>query len=117
MPNISKKSKEAENPFVPLQIENTLGETITCILKGVFKKASHNPNARATHKYSVVEDLSQNPCTMYALDILQSFPSQRKALFAALGSAKICNLKTIMLDTTDLKPHLLYHVMFQIIMA
>jgi hypothetical protein len=90
---------------------------MTCIPKGAFKKASHNPNARATQNYSVVEDLSQTPCAMSALEVLQSFPSQRKALLATLGSAETCNLGTIMLDTTDLKPRLPYHVVFQIVVA
>jgi hypothetical protein len=117
MPSTSEKSKEAKNPSLPLQIEKTLGETMTCIPKGAFKKASHNPNARAAQNYSVVEDLSQTPCAMSSLEVLQSFPSQRKALLAALGSAETCNLGTIMLDTTDLKPRLPYHVAFQIVVA
>jgi hypothetical protein len=70
MSNTSEKGKEVENPSLPLQIENTLGETMTHIPKGVFKKASHNPNARATHNYSVVEDFSQTPCAMSALEVL-----------------------------------------------
>jgi hypothetical protein len=74
-PSTSEKGKEAELPSLPLQIEKTLGETMTCIPKGAFKKASHNPNARATQNYSVVEDLSQTPCVMSALEVLQSFPS------------------------------------------
>jgi hypothetical protein len=65
----------------------------------------------------VVEDLSQTPCAMSSLEVLQSFPSQRKALLDALGSAKTCNLGKIMLDTTDLKPRLPYHVTFQIVVA
>jgi hypothetical protein len=65
----------------------------------------------------VVEDLSQTPCAMSALEVLQSFPSQRKDLLAALGSAKTCNLEMIILDTTDLKPHLPYHVAFHIVVA
>ena len=73
-PSTSKKSKEVEIPSLPLQIEKTLGETMTHIPKGVFNKDSHNPNARAAHNYSVVEDLSQNPCAMSALEVLQSFP-------------------------------------------
>jgi hypothetical protein len=89
-----------------------LGETMTCIPKGAFKKASHNPNARATQHYSVVEDLSQIPCAMSALEVLQSCPSQRKALLTALGYTKTFNLGIIMLDTTDLKPRLPYHVVF-----
>jgi hypothetical protein len=87
----SKKGKEAENPHLPLQIEKTLGETATCIQKGAFKKASYNPNVRATHNYSVVEDLSQTSCAMSALEVLQSFPSQRKALLTNLGSVENCN--------------------------
>jgi hypothetical protein len=44
----SEKGKETEIPSLPLQIEKNLGETMTRIPKGVFKKASHNPNTRAT---------------------------------------------------------------------
>jgi hypothetical protein len=77
MPNTSKKGKEAENPSLPLHIEKTLGETMTCtcIPKGAFKKYSHNPNTRATQNYSVVDDFSQTPCAMSALEVLQIFPS------------------------------------------
>jgi hypothetical protein len=67
MPNTSEKVKEVENPPLPLHIENTLGETMTCIPKGAFKKYSHNPNARATQNYCMVEDLSQTPCAMSSL--------------------------------------------------
>jgi hypothetical protein len=75
MPNTSEKGKEAENPPLPLQIEKTLGETMTCIPKGAFKKDSHNPNARVAQNYSVVEDLSQTPCAMFSLEALQRCPS------------------------------------------
>jgi hypothetical protein len=69
-PSTSEKGKEAELLSLPLQIEKTLGEIMTCILKGAFKKSSHNPNARATQNYSMVEDLSQTPCAMSALEVL-----------------------------------------------
>jgi hypothetical protein len=75
MPNTYEKTKEAENPPLPLQIENTLGEIMTRIPKGAFKKDSHNPNARSAQNYSVVEDLSQIPCAMSTLEVLQSCPS------------------------------------------
>jgi hypothetical protein len=116
-PSTSEKGKEAEIPSLPLQFEKTLGETMTRIAKGAFKRASHNPNARAAHNYSVVEDLSQTPCAMSALEVLQSFPAQRKALLTALVSTETCNPGTIMLDTTDLKPRFPYHVVFQIVVA
>jgi hypothetical protein len=111
-PSASEKGKEAELPSLPLQIEKTLGETMTHIPKGAFKKASHNPNARAAQNYSLVENLSQTPCAMSSLEVLQSFPAQRKAFLTAMGSTETCNLGTIMLDTTDLKPRLPYHVAF-----
>jgi hypothetical protein len=90
-PSTSEKGKEVELPSLPLQIEKTLGETMTLIPKGTFKKDSHNPNARAAQNYSVVEDLSQTPCAMSALEVLQSCPSQRKSLLTALGSTETCN--------------------------
>jgi hypothetical protein len=83
-PSTSEKGKEAEIPSLPLQIEKTLGETMTRIPKGAFKKASHNPNTRADQNYSMVEDFSKTPCVMSALEVLQSCPSQRKALLASL---------------------------------
>ena len=85
---------------------------MTCIPKGAFKKASHNPNSRTAQNYSVVEDLSQTPCAMSTLEVPQSCPSQRKTLLITLGSTETCNPGTIMLDTTDLKPHMPYHVAF-----
>jgi hypothetical protein len=74
-PSTSKKGKEDELPSLPLQIEKTLGETMTHIPKDTFKKYSHNPNARASQNYSVVEDLSQTLCAMFSLEVLQSCPS------------------------------------------
>jgi hypothetical protein len=74
-PSTSEKGKEAETPSLPLHIEKTLGETMTRIPKCAFKKDSHNPNARAAHNYSVVEDLSQTTCAMSTLEVLQSCPS------------------------------------------
>jgi hypothetical protein len=38
-------------------------------------------------------------------------------LLASLGSTETCSPGTIILDTTGLKPHLPYHVAFQIVVA
>jgi hypothetical protein len=70
-PSTSDKGKEVEIPSLPLQIEKTLGDLMTRIPKGAFKKDSHNPNARASQNYYVVEDLSQTPCVMSSLEVLQ----------------------------------------------
>jgi hypothetical protein len=45
-PESVEKGKEATNPLTPLQIEKSVGETMTHIPKGAFKKASHNSNVR-----------------------------------------------------------------------
>jgi hypothetical protein len=111
-PRTFEKGKEAKLPYLPLQIEKMLGKKMTRIPKHAFKKASHNLDVRATHNYYVMEDLSQTPCAMSTLEVLQSCPSQKKALLTASGSTETCNLGTIMLDTTDLKPHMPYHVAF-----
>jgi hypothetical protein len=79
-PSTSKKGKEVDLPSLPLQIEKTLGEMMTHIPKGAFRKYSHNPNTRATQNYSVVEDLSQTPCAMSTLEVLQSCPSHEESL-------------------------------------
>jgi hypothetical protein len=94
-----------------------MDETMTHIPKGAFKKASHNPNARAAQNYSVLDDLSQTPYAMFSFEVLQNFPLQRKALLSALGSVDTCNPGMIMLGTTDLKPRLPYQVTFQIVVA
>jgi hypothetical protein len=60
----SKSSTSLEAPPPPpktnLQIEKP--EPLPHISKGVFKCSTHNPNARATQNYSIVEDLGQTPC-------------------------------------------------------
>jgi hypothetical protein len=70
-----EKGKEVENPPLTLHTENTLGEKTMHIPKGAFKITSYNPNTRASQNYPVVEDLSQTPCAMFSLEVLQSFPS------------------------------------------
>jgi hypothetical protein len=54
---------------------------------------------------------------MSSLEVFQSFPSQIKDLLSALGSTETCNLGAIILDPTNLKPRLPYHVSFQIVVA
>jgi hypothetical protein len=46
-------------PEMPLNIEKP--KPPPRILKGVLKCSTHNPNARASHNYSIVEDLGQTP--------------------------------------------------------
>ena len=78
--------KEPSPPKSPLRIEKPMDKPKAPphIPKGVLKCSGHNPNARAAKNYSVVEDLGHTPCVMSALEVLQSCPSQRKALLLPL---------------------------------
>ena len=69
----SQKDKQPVEALAPLSIEKPI-EPMPKIPKGVFKKTYHNPNARVSPKYSVMEDLAQNPCAMSTLEVLQSCP-------------------------------------------
>ena len=78
--------KEPTPPQSPLRIEKPTNkpEVAPRIPKGVLNHSRHNPNARASQNYSIVEDLGQNPCAMSALEVLQTCPPQRRALLSAL---------------------------------
>ena len=82
------------------------------IPKGILKRSGHNPYARAAQSYSVVEDLGHTPCAMSALEVLQSCPSQRKALLSALGVNDDNSSSVIKFETAGLQPHLAYYVSF-----
>jgi hypothetical protein len=45
----------------------------------------HNPHARETHNYSLVDDLAQSPTAMSLLEVLQTCPTQRKSLLSPWG--------------------------------
>ena len=52
--------------------------------KGETRRTIYNPNDRAIQHYSIIEYLAQERCAMSTLEVLQSCPSQRKALLAAI---------------------------------
>ena len=83
------------------------------IPKGVFKKMFANPNVRFASNYLVVEDLSQTPYAMSALEVLQICHSQWDALLEALGSMESASLMSEF-NLSDVKPCLPYHVSFSI---
>ena len=96
----------------PLHIEKPVDkpEATPHIPKGVLKNLGHNPNARAAQKYSVVEDLGQNPCVMSTLEVLQTCPPQRKALLSALGVSDDSSSSIIKFETMGVQPHFPYYV-------
>ena len=64
----------------------------------------------------MVEDLAQAPCAMSTLEVLQSFPTQRKKLLIALGVLDPDNTNLIHFNVENYKPRLPHKLDFQIIM-
>lgn len=74
----------------------------------------HNPNARASPNYNIVDDLASAPCAMSALEVLQSCPSQRKALLSAIGACDPTDSWLITFDLDQAATHLPHQVAFQV---
>jgi hypothetical protein len=86
-PSSSSVSLPSVNPpSGPLQIEKPTFDSILCSPKSTICKATFNPSSRATQNYNIVEYLSQVPCAMSVLEVLQHFPSQCRTLLATLGT-------------------------------
>jgi hypothetical protein len=82
--------------------------------KGIVRKSSFNPHARAAQNYSIVEDLAQAPSAMSALEVLQSCPTQWKALLKAIGGIDPTDTNLIIFDLEDHIPRLPPQLAFQI---
>jgi hypothetical protein len=99
----------------PLHIERPNPDTVLRPPpKGVVRKSDFNPHARAAQNYSIVEDLAQAPSTMSALEVLQSFPAQRKELLKAIGGIDPTDTNLIIFDLEDHIPRLPPQIVFQI---
>lgn len=48
-------------------------------------RPTHNSHAKDTHNFSVVDNLEKSSIYMYMLEVLQTWPSQKKALLTTLG--------------------------------
>ena len=107
-----EKGNSTVETLTPLTIDKP-AEPMPMILKGVFKKTFHNPNARVASNYYVFDDLTQTPCAMLALEVLQSCPSQRDGLLAAIGSMDSASLLE-KFNLSDVKICLPYHVALSI---
>jgi hypothetical protein len=79
-----------------------------------LRRNVHNPQARAAHNYSLVDDLEQSPTAMSVLEVLQTCPMQRKSLLSTLGAVDPANTRLITFDLDSCKPRLLTLVAIQI---
>ena len=68
-------------------------EIVPCIPKGVLKCSRHNPNARAAQNHSIVEDLGQTPCAMFALEVIRGNLGSKMGLIRKRANNKFCELE------------------------
>jgi hypothetical protein len=101
-------------PYGSLQIEKPTFDSILLPPKRTIHNSRVNPSSRATRNYNIVEDLAQAPCAIFALEVLQHFPSQRRTLLAAIGAIdpELSNNITFNLD--NFKSRLSHQHGFQI---
>jgi hypothetical protein len=115
--DIPPDSTSPPNPSTtgPLHLERpNLDTVIRPPPKGVVKKSTFNPHARAAQNYSIVEDLAQAPSAMSALEVLQSCPAQRRALLKAIGGIDPIDENLIVFDLNEHVPRLPAQLAFQI---
>jgi hypothetical protein len=102
-------------PNGPLHIERSgLDTFLRPPPKGVVLKTSFNPHACASQNYSIVEDLVQAPSEFSALEVLQSCPTQQKALLKDIGGIDPVDTNLIIFDLEYDIPRLPPQLAFQI---
>ena len=72
---------------------------------------------RVAVSYNIVDDLAQTPTAMSALEVLKTFPTQWKALLAALGAVDPSDSKLITFDTENGEPQIPSTITFQILVS
>jgi len=91
-------------PNGQLHIPQPKVEAIPKIPKGPL---GHNmtPN-QVSHTYNIVDNLVQSPPAMSTLEVLHSFPSQKKALLTSLGIVNPCDDHVFFfpIDTSEHRP-------------
>ena len=72
-----ESSAQVDSPLVPqsnglLTLDKLTFNAPSHPSKGALWHTTHNLNARASQHYNIVEDLTQDPCAMSALEVWQS---------------------------------------------
>jgi hypothetical protein len=88
MPESVEKGKEASNPLPPLQIEKTMGETMTHIPKGAFKKDSHNPKCKGFSELLHHGGSGTNSLCNVCSGSPPEFPLTEESIVVFLGSGR-----------------------------
>ena len=113
-----ESSTHADSPSIPqsngpLTFEKTTFEALSCPSKGTLQR-THNLNERAAQHYNIVEDLAQAPCAMSTLEVLQSYPTQRKALLQAIVAVDSADTSLLYFDLENSEPCLPHSIALQI---
>jgi hypothetical protein len=98
----------------PLVIPRPTTEPPLRIPRIPLRRNVHNPQARAAHNYSLVDDLAQSPAAMSVLEVLQTCPTQRKSLLSTLGAVDPADTRLITFDLDSGEPRLPALIAFQI---
>jgi hypothetical protein len=98
----------------PLVIPRPSAEPPLRIPRIPLRRNVHNPQARAAHNYSLVDDLAQSPAAMSVLEVLQTCPTQRKSLLSALGAVDPADTRLITFDLDSSEPRLPAAVAIQV---
>jgi len=69
---------------------------------------------RAAQHYNIIEDFTQAPSTMFALEVLQTCPMQRKALLYSIGGIDPMDSNFITFDLENHVPRLPHQLAFLI---
>jgi hypothetical protein len=113
----STPTSTEENPTPtgpPLVIPRPSAEPPLRIPRIPLCRNVHNPQARETHNYSLVDDLAQSPASMSVLEVLQTCPTQRKSLLSAMGAVDPADTRLITFDLDNCEPRLPAAVAIQI---
>jgi hypothetical protein len=98
----------------PLVIPHPSAEPPLHIPRIPLRRNVHNPQARASHNYSLVDDLAQSPAAMSVLEVLQTCPTQRKSLPSTMGVVDPADTRLITFDLDNCEPRLPAAVAIQI---
>ena len=74
----------------------------------------HNPNARAAHNETIVEEIAQAPCAMSVMEVLQYCPTQRNELLSSTRAVDRSDPTLITLDLDQSTCRIPSKVAFQI---
>lgn len=104
--------------YIFLHVDTSLKYIVPRIPKDPLCRAINNPHARATHNYSVVEDLVQSHVVVSTIEVLQKCPTQQNSLSSSLGVVDLHDDYLITFDLDLVEPHLpstmAFHVMVTI---